>query len=308
MSRSVTAALLFAATVTAAPSAQSTAIQAVRAAVAAGDLGQAEQIAREAMARQEGSGESLEALSWVARGALAAGRLDLADRVAQDTQSRAEALLPTRPLDLEPHLPIALGAAFEVQARVLEAGGGRTDAIRLLQRALDRYGNTSIHERLQKNVHLLSLTGSRAIPLDTNEFLGDHRSSIRDLQGHPQLLFFWAHWCSDCKAQGDSLARIKAEFGPKGLVVAAPTRRYGYIGAREEVSMAEERRHIETTRREFYPFLEDVPVPLAARNFRAYGISSTPTIVLVDGDGVVQLYHPGRMADAELYAAVRALF
>ncbi len=31
-----------------------------------------------------------------------------------------------------------------------------------------------------------------------------------------------------------------------------------------------------------------------------YGVSTTPTFVLIDKKGTVQLYHPGRLAESEL--------
>jgi hypothetical protein len=45
-------------------------------------------------------------------------------------------------------------------------------------------------------------------------------------------------------------------------------------------------------------------MPLSAENFKRYGVSSTPTIVLVDRHGLVRLYHPGRMTEAALRAAI----
>ncbi len=31
-----------------------------------------------------------------------------------------------------------------------------------------------------------------------------------------------------------------------------------------------------------------------------YGVSTTPTCVLIDKKGIVRLYHPGRLAESEL--------
>jgi len=60
--------------------------------------------------------EYLEALSWMARGAAAASRWDQAISYASETRTLAEQQLATskNKLDAEPHLPIALGAAYEV--------------------------------------------------------------------------------------------------------------------------------------------------------------------------------------------------
>jgi thioredoxin-related protein len=38
---------------------------------------------------------------------------------------------------------------------------------------------------------------------------------------------------------------------------------------------------------------------------KRYGVSTTPTLVLVDRDGIVRLYHPGRMQKEELESVVR---
>jgi thioredoxin-related protein len=42
-------------------------------------------------------------------------------------------------------------------------------------------------------------------------------------------------------------------------------------------------------------------------SFASYGSSTTPTIVLVDRDGVVRLYHPGQMTRGELEPHIRAI-
>jgi tetratricopeptide (TPR) repeat protein len=89
-------------------------------------------------------GEYLEAYSWMGRAALDQRQYDQAAAYAKQTQTQALELLKKRSLDAEPHLPIALGAALEVQSQVLAARGQRTQAVALLQSALQTYGNTSI--------------------------------------------------------------------------------------------------------------------------------------------------------------------
>src|SRR6202040_3238416 len=96
------------------------------------------------------SPEYLEAYSWMGRAALGARHYDQAAAYAKQTKTLAVEQLKQRTLDAEPRLPIALGAALEVQAQVLAAQGQRNQAVTLLQTALRTYGNTSIRERLQK--------------------------------------------------------------------------------------------------------------------------------------------------------------
>src|SRR5256886_17245411 len=54
-------------------------------------------------------------------------------------------------------------------------------------------------------------------PLDVGHWLGPKPLPLSQLRGKTLLLFFWAHWCSDCKRLLPDLVRLAAEFGPKGL-------------------------------------------------------------------------------------------
>src|SRR5947208_4290369 len=90
----------------------------------------------------------LEAYSWLGRAALDHGQYDQAAGYAKETRALALEQLKQRPLDAEPHLPLALGAALEVQSQVLAAKGQRTQALALLQSALRTYAGTSIHDQI----------------------------------------------------------------------------------------------------------------------------------------------------------------
>jgi hypothetical protein len=48
-------------------------------------------------------------------------------------------------------------------------------------------------------------------------------------------------------------------------------------------------------------------VPVSETNHTLYGVSTVPTLVLVDRQGVVRLYHPGNMTEEELRAAIEPL-
>ena len=201
-------------------------------------------------------------------------------------------------------MPIALGAAIEVQAQVLAARGQNTQAAALLRRALASYGNTSISPRLHKNLNLLSLTTQAAPPLTASEYLGSRPTALSQLKGSPVLLFFWAHWCGDCKYEGPIITRLSSEFASKGLTVLAPTQLYGYAAKGEDAKPKDEIAYIGQVWQHFYPGLQSVPVPISKANFTNYGASTTPTLVLVDRKGRVALYHPGLMQYDDLRAAI----
>jgi thiol-disulfide isomerase/thioredoxin len=248
--------------------------------------------------------EYLEALSWLARGDLITRQFDKADVNAKETEKLALQSLATRPLDAEPHLPLALGAAIEVEAQVLTANGDRAAALALLRKDLITYRATSIRTRIQKNINLMTLEGRPAPALQETEFLGAKPTPLAALRGKPVLLFFWAHWCPDCKQEEHILAQIAREYAPKGLVMIAPTQRYGYVANGDEAGPADELKYIEQIRHQYYADLLSVPAPVSEANFRNYGASTTPTLVLIDRHGIVRLYHPGAMTLDELRAAL----
>ena len=278
--------------------AQAQLIQYVKEFTARGDFKSAENIIGQYKARFGETPEMYEGHSWLGRGALGAKRFDDAERYAEQTYSMVQQVLKTRKLDAEPRLPIALGAAIEVQGQVLGGRGQRSEAVAYLNKELAKYGSTSIRARIQKNIHLLSLEGKPAPPLELKEFLGGTLETMAKLKGKPVLLFFWAHWCVDCKIQGPILERLQQEF--PGLAIVAPTQTYGYAGGGEDVPRPVEIAYMKRVLAERYPWLANLPVPVSEQNFRVYGSSSSPTLVLLDRAGMVRLYKPGSMTYEEL--------
>jgi thiol-disulfide isomerase/thioredoxin len=279
----------------------------VRAAIKANDLVKAAAVVSGFRKAQGVTPELLEAQSWIGRGALAAGDLNQAERVARETYELSTALLKSRGLDQEPRLPIALGAAIEVLGQVQGQRGARTDALVFLQREFRTHQRTSIAKRIQKNINLISLEGQAAPALDLSEYLGPAPPTLASLKGKVVLLFFWAHWCSDCKQVGPVLAALADKYRSRGLVVFAPTQRFGYVGGGKEAPADEELRYIDQVRQQFYPVLAGQPVPVSEANHLRYGVSSTPTLVLVDRAGIVRLYNPGRLTMEQLEPKVTAL-
>jgi thiol-disulfide isomerase/thioredoxin len=279
----------------------------VRGAVARDNFALGDSIIQKYRSSEGVTPEMIVALSWMGRGAFEAKQLDKADAYAKETHRLALDELKKRPLDAEAYLPIALGAAIEVEAQVLSARGERSAAVTYLRSELAKYQATSIRTRIQKNINLLSLEGKAAPPLDEHEFLGGKPAPLTALKGKPVVLFFWAHWCGDCKQEAPILAAIEKEYAAKGLVVVAPTQRYGYVARGEEAGPNDETKYIDEVRHKFYSDLLNVPAPISEENFKNYGASTTPTVVLIDRQGIVRLYHPGTMSLEELRAALNRL-
>jgi thiol-disulfide isomerase/thioredoxin len=279
-------------------------VQSVRAAIGRQDFADGDRQLAEYKAKQGVTPEWLEALSWMGRGARAARQYERAEMYARETHELVLAALKTRSLDKEPSLQTALGAAIEVQGHVLAETGARSEAVAFLQREATAYRTTPIAKRVSKDLNLLSLEGTQAPELDRSEGLGSMPLSLADVKGKVTLLFFWAHWCPDCKAQAPILASLLEKYRAQGFTIVAPTTRYGYVTAGKDASPAEEKQQIASVRQNYYSFLPEASIQLAPANHIRYGVSTTPTLVLLDREGIVRSYHPGNMTPQELEALI----
>ena len=116
--------------------------------------------------------------------------------------------------------------------------------------------------------------GSAAPPVELVRYRGEVPPK---LAAGPYLLFFWATWCVPCKASlPELLAYEKASGTPVIAVTDEPAAHLQGFFARWEK-----------------PFPDAVAVDELRRSFLAYGVSGTPTFVLVDRDGHVASYHTG---------------
>ncbi len=231
----------------------------VRSLVARRDFAAAEHAVATYRASAGATTELAAAISWMARAALDARDYARADSYAAQARQMADGLLATHPLAGDPWLATAVGASIEVHSQALAGTGRRGQAMDFLNAQLALFGATGLHERIQKNLNLLSLVGKPAPPLE-----GVPASQLR---GHPLLLFFWAHWCPDCKAEATALANLRRAFAPKGLLLVSPTKLYGYVAGGVDAPPDAETRYISEIWRKYYSALDPCPTPIGSDNF-----------------------------------------
>lgn len=272
-----------------------------------GDLASASAVVGQYRRLNGDTPEALEAFAWLARGELAAGQVDQASKDADEIRHSCETALATRSLDSEPHLPLALGAVYELQAEILNERRQRTEALQLLRTQLRKWRGTSLEDRLQKNINVLTLEGRPMPLLSETEWIGPKPPAATTLRGKVVLLFFWAHWCADCKVEIPVVTQLATELEPKGMVLIAPTKRYGYTAQEEHAAPATETAFIQQVYDKLYASIPGIRVPLDAGNFDRFGASTIPTLVVVDRRGTVRLYHPGVMEEKDLRAVIEPL-
>jgi thiol-disulfide isomerase/thioredoxin len=280
----------------------------IRNASLAGDFATVRQVLAKARTATGTTPQYIEALSWLGRGYLNAKDFNAADQNAAEVRKLCLEQLTHRKLDAEPALPLSLGASIEIHATVAAAQGRRDESVVFLREEAKRWYATSIRARIQKNLNLLTLEGKPAPPLEVTHAVTSRKlETLAQHRGHPVLLFFWAHWCSDCKNEIAIIARLERQYGSRGLAVIAPTQHYGYVAGGQDAAPAVETNYIKSVYAQYYAALGNVEAPLSEENFASYGVSTTPTIVLIDGRGIVRLYNPGAISFDQLAARVESV-
>jgi thiol-disulfide isomerase/thioredoxin len=280
----------------------------VRAALNEKDLAKAEAIVSAERKARGDTAEVLAAFSWIARGAQTLGNKARAEQVATEVQALAVKALAGRSADEDANLATAIGAAIEVQALLGVDRGERSSVIAFLERELETYRHTALAKRIQKNINLLTLEGRPAPALERAEWIGATAPApLSALTGRIVVLFFWAHWCPDCKVQGPILEKVYDKYRDQGLTIVAPTMRFGYVAGGKPAPPDEELKYIVGVRDQYYGWMTKLPTPVSSASHQRYGVSSTPTIAIIDREGIIRTYNPGRMTEAELEARIAAL-
>jgi thiol-disulfide isomerase/thioredoxin len=267
----------------------------VRFKLSAGDLFSAEAVAEDYHLSNGTNSEYAAAVAWLARGALNLGKPEVAAHYLAETKALVSELLKSKHVEDDAYLESAIGTSIEVEAQAMAAAGKRDQAVAFLEAQLPRWKTWPLQSRIHKDLDLLTLEGKPAPELDEKD------------RGSPVLLFLWAHWCGDCKAQGPTIARLKEKDELWGLRGIAPTRRYGDVPKVENPTAEQEDQEIERVWKASYAGLDGAPHPISEAMMLRYGVSATPTLVLIDRQGIVRMYSPTRMTEAELSRRIEAL-
>jgi thiol-disulfide isomerase/thioredoxin len=127
-----------------------------------------------------------------------------------------------------------------------------------------------------------------APPWKVTPAAGSVPANLQALRGHVVVLDFWATWCGPCRMMAPTLSQWQTQFGAQGLAVVGVTG--DPVAAAGQAAAGWGMR---------YPVASDN----ADQTANAYGVSSLPTLFIVDKKGVIREvavgYDPSRHRDLE---------
>jgi thiol-disulfide isomerase/thioredoxin len=130
-----------------------------------------------------------------------------------------------------------------------------------------------------------NLTGKPAVDFKLKAMDGAEYG-LGDLRGKVVLLDFWATWCGPCRKELPMLEKIHQEFHDKGLVLLG-------MNAGEDN---------DTVGKFLLKTKLSYPILLTADSEieQGYSVTAYPTVVLIDREGKIVLYHVGTGSEADL--------
>jgi outer membrane lipoprotein-sorting protein/peroxiredoxin len=117
--------------------------------------------------------------------------------------------------------------------------------------------------------------------------------NLTALRGKVVLLDFWATWCVPCRKDLPALEKLYGDFRERGLVLLG-------INAGEDAGTIN--KFLQQTKLSY-------PVIVAGERtvLESYSVTAFPTLVLIDREGKIALYHVGAGSDMEVRAALAKL-
>ena len=304
--RSVALALAFSA---ASLSAQSLdLVTAVRAATGAKDWPRAERLIADHRVSRGATTESILAVSWLARGALVERRWDVAETFARQARTEALAALKGRPVDADPFTPGAIGNADRRPC----PGFGRARRPQRRRRLspgtsarLSRHVDRKAHSEDAESQHARGHDGAGAGPVGVH--WRESRRRSRRSRGRS--------YCSSSGRTGAPTARPRRRFWPRSTPEYKSQGLSSWLRRSVTATSRVARRRRQPKRRSTSNRCARSTTRCSpasrCRSQRpiicATASASTPTLALLDRQGIVRLYNPGRMTAEALETIIQKL-
>lgn len=121
------------------------------------------------------------------------------------------------------------------------------------------------------------------------------RFSLASVRGRPVLLDFWASWCEPCRISIPVVNRVRDRLESRGLVTMG-------VNIESDAPVSRVLR-AHTLFGAGFPSIQDSHWTIQG----SYMVESIPTMVLVDGEGVIRHVEVGVPHEGDLVARIEAL-
>ncbi|MCG9896047.1 MAG: TlpA family protein disulfide reductase [Fimbriimonadaceae bacterium] len=177
-----------------------------------------------------------------------------------------------------------LARIWQAKSDLHGAAGDAAASLKALKDGMAAVALPAAKRGLEASYTQANVVGKPAPGLEVTHTFGNF-TSLEALRGKVVILDFFAHWCGPCKASFPDLRDMYADLKGRGIEIVHATRLYGSFGAERDLTPEQELQKMTG-------FVKDnglvwPVVYVSADDYKDYGVSGIPHIVLIDAEGKV---------------------
>ncbi|MDF1526270.1 MAG: TlpA disulfide reductase family protein [bacterium] len=118
--------------------------------------------------------------------------------------------------------------------------------------------------------------------------------------GKGVLIFFWSIFCEPCKAELPVIQSLSKVYKPKGI---------SFVGVSIDGSPMKDAISAFVKQEDFgfLPLIDELNPDESFKVSDPYGVAGTPTVYIIDGNGVVKFAKVGRASEEELEKVIKQM-